>query len=399
MNLKKDFPIFENNPWLIYFDSTASSQKPRMVIDGIKSYLENSYSNIHRWLYDIAAKSEELYDKSKKQVCEMIWANSYKEIIYTYNSTYAANFLIWSLRLSWKLKAWDKVLLSIVEHHANIVPWLILKEEIGIEIDYVDVDENYDLDMEDFNKKYDDSVKIISMTHVSNVTWQIFDLEQIWKLKRKDTLFIVDGSQSVPHFEVDVKKLNADFMFFTWHKLWADSWIWVLWGKTELLNNLKAVFSGWWSIWKVDETCFTYGILPYKFEPGTPNLSGAVSLKYAIDYIDMIWWFEKIEEIENDLVEYTLKKFNERSNIKILWSNKQQNRVWVFTFTIPNIHSHDVADIMAENNICIRAWMHCAHPFLNKMKITQASRMSLYIYNTKEEIDKFFDVLDKVRSI
>lgn len=398
MNIKKDFPIFNNNPDLIYLDSTASSQKPSLVIDWIKEYLENSYSNIHRWLYDIAARSEELYDISKKKVCDLIWASSYKEIIYTYNSTYASNFLIWSLKLSWTLKAWDKVLLSIVEHHANVVPWLILKEEIWIEIEYINITDNYDLDFDDFEKKYDEKVKIISMTHVSNVTGQIFDLERIWKLKREDTLFIIDWSQSVPHFKVDVKKLNADFLFFTWHKLFADSWIGVLWWKTKLLEELKPIFSWWWAISTVDETCFKYAKLPYKFEPGTPNLSWAVSLLKALEYIESIWWFEKIEEIENDLVEYTLEKFNSRPDIKLLWSTKSDDRVWVFTFVISNIHSHDIAESMAENNICIRAGKHCAHPFLNILKIKQASRMSLYIYNTFEDVDKFFEVLDNVRN-
>lgn len=396
MNIKKDFPIFKNNPGLVFLDSTASSQKPSLVIDGIKEYLENSYSNIHRGSYDIAERSESIYDASKQKVCDLIGALSYKEIIYTYNSTYAANFLIWSLRLSHMLNAWDKVLLSIVEHHANIVPWLMLKEELWIEIEYVDIDENYNLDFDDFAKKYDDKVKVISMTHVSNVTWQIFDLERVWKLKREDTLFIVDWSQSIPHFRVDVKKLNADFLFFTWHKLFADSWIWVLWWKTELLEKLKPVFSWGWAISSVEETCFMYAKLPYKFEPGTPNLTWAVSLSKALDYIESIWWFEKIEEIENDLIKYALEKFNERKDVKLLWSRTAENRVWVFSFVLLSIHSNDLADIFAENNICIRAGKHCAHPFLNKINVNHAARMSLYVYNTREDIDKFFSILDEI---
>lgn len=399
MNIKKDFPIFENNKWLVFLDSTSSTQKPRMVIEWIKYYLENCYSNIHRWMYDIATKSEKIYNSSKEKIAKIIWAESYKEIIYTYNSTYASNLLTWSLRLSHILKKWDKVLLSIVEHHANIVPWLILKEEIGIEIEYVNVDENYDLDFEDFAKKYDEKVKVISMTHVSNVTGQVFDLERVWKMKRDDTLFVIDASQSIPHFKLDVVKLNADFLYFTWHKLLADSGIWVLWWKTELLEKMTPVFWWGWAIWKVDECSFTYSKLPNKFEPGTPNLTWAVSLLKAIEYIESIWWFEKVEEIEKDLVKYALSKFNERKNIKLIWSIKIDNRVWVFSFVIDWIHSHDVANEMAENNICIRSWMHCAHPFLNKILVAHTSRMSLYIYNTKEDIDNFFEVLDNLIKI
>jgi len=286
--------------------------------------------------------------------------------------------------------------LSIMEHHANIVPWLILKEEIAIEIEYVNVTENYNLDFEDFEKKYDEKVKVISMTHVSNVSGQIFDLERVWKLKREDTLFIIDWSQSIPHFKVDVKKLNVDFLYFTWHKVMADSWIGILWWKAELLEKIKPIFSGWWAISTVDETCFKYAKLPYKFEPGTPNLTWAVSLLKALEYIEHIWWFEKIEEIENGLVEYALEKFNARSDIRLLWSTKSKNRVWVFTFIIKDIHSHDIADMFAEKNICIRAGKHCAHPFLNKINVSHAARMSLYIYNTREDIDSFFEVLDKI---
>jgi len=377
-------------------DSTASTQKPSMVIDGMKEYLENSYSNIHRWMYDIAERSEKIYDDSKKKVADMIGCDNYKEIIYTYNSTYAANIITWSLRLSKKLKAWDKVLVSIVEHHANIVPWLILKEEIGIEIEYVNVDKDYWLDFEDFEKKYDDKVKVISITHVSNITWEVFDLEKVWKLKRDDTLFIIDASQSIPHFKLDIKELNADFLFFTWHKIMADSGIWVFWWKSELLNSLNPAFSWWWAISKVEESCFLDAKLPYKFEPWTPNLTWAVSLLKALEYIDSIWWFKELEKIEHELVEYSLEQFNKREKVKLIWSDKAENRVGVFSFVIEWMHSNDIADYMADSNICIRSWQHCAHPFLAKIWLAHTSRMSLYIYNTKEDIDKFFEVLDKI---
>lgn len=396
MDIKKDFPIFKNNPDLIYLDSTASSQKPDLVIDWIKTYLESSCSNIHRWLYDIAERSEKAYLDSKKKIVSLIWADSYKEIIYTYNSTYALNLISSSLAFSKVLKAWDKVLLSIVEHHANIVPWLILKEEIWIEIEYINVDENFNLDFDDFEKKYDEKVKVISITHVSNTTWQIFDLKKIWEKKRDDTIFIIDWSQSIPHFKINVSDLNADFMFFTWHKILADTWIWVLYWREELLEKINPSFSWGWAISKVEKWCFSYWKLPYKFEAWTPNISWAISLLKAIEYIEKIGWFEEVEKIENELLEYALEKFNQRKNIKLIWSRNKENRVWVFTFTIDWVHSNDIADYMAENNICVRSWLHCAHPFLNWLWINHSCRMSLYIYNTFEDIDKFFEVLDKI---
>ena len=180
--LKKDFPIFENNPTLVYLDSTASTQKPKYVIEAISSYLSNSYSNIHRWMYDIAVDSEKMYFDSKKKVAWIIWSKDFREIIYTYNSTYALNLLTQTLRYNKILKAWDKVLVSIVEHHSNIVPWLILKEEIGIEVDFVKINDNFEIDWQDFEKIYDEKVKVIAFTHVSNVTWSIFDLEKIGEI-------------------------------------------------------------------------------------------------------------------------------------------------------------------------------------------------------------------------
>jgi cysteine desulfurase/selenocysteine lyase len=412
MSFKKNFPIFQNNPDLVYLDTTASSQKPKYVIEWICEYLWNSYSNIHRWLYDIAIDSEELYFDSKKKIAEFLWGVDYKEVIYTYNSNYALNILSQTFRLNKVLKAWDKVLISIVEHHSNVVPWLILKEEIWIEIEYVKVTDNFDLDLEDFKSKLDEKVKVVSFTQVSNVTGQIFNLEKVWEIINnppipafprptgersfQKPLFIVDASQSFPHFKVDVKKLWADFIFFTWHKVMADSWIWVLWWKKSLLENYKPIFSGWWAINEVKESCFKSGSLPFRFEPGTPNMTGAVSLLKALEYIENIWWYEKIENYENELVKYSLEQFEKRPQIKLIWSLNDKNRVWVFSFYVDNIHPLDIADELASNNICIRAGQHCTEPFMDYLWIKASCRMSIYIYNDKSDIDKFFSVLDNI---
>lgn len=394
MIIKKDFPILKNND-IVFLDSTSSTQKPNFVIDWINDYLKHSYSNIHRGMYDIAKISEDLYTKSKQKVCEIIWSNSFREIIYTYNANYAVNIITQTLRFNKFLKAWDKVLLSIVEHHANIVPWLILKQEIWIEIDYINIDENYDLDLEDFEKKYDETVKVISVTHVSNVTGQIFQIEKIWTKKRDDTLFIVDASQSIPHFNLDVKNINCDLLVFTWHKIMSDTWIWVIWWKQKLLESLKSVFSWWWAISNVEKNCFYQTWLPDKFEPWTPNITWAVSLLRAIEYIENIWWYKKIEEIEKELIEYALEKFNSNSQIKLIGSKNQKNRLGVFSFVVDWIHSLDIAEFLANKNICIRAGQHCAEPFLTCLWLKHTCRMSLYIYNTKEDIDIFFESLEK----
>ncbi len=395
-NFREDFPIFKNNPDLIYFDSTATSQKPSLVINWINKYLETTYSSIHRGLYNISEKSEKLYNDSKKKVAKFVWAYSYKEIIYTYNSTYALNLLSSSIWLSKQLKKWDKILLTEVEHNTNIIPWLILKESIWIEIEYIKIDKDFNLDLNDFKNKYDEKVKIISFTHVSNVTWQIFDLEEIWKSKRDDTIFIVDVSQSIPHIDIDVKKLNCDYLFFTWHKVFADTGIWVLWWKEKLLKELKPSFSWWWAIWTLVDNCFTYAKIPDKFEAWTQNVSWAVSLLKAFEYIEYIWWYSVLEKYENELVEYFLDKLKKYKNIKLIWSNNYKNRLWVFSMVIEWFHSNDVADILADNNIAVRSWKHCAHSYFNSIWLTHSFRVSLYIYNTKEEIDKFFNILNKI---
>lgn len=393
-NLRNDFPIFKNNPDLIFLDSTSSTQKPEYVIKWICDYLSNNYSNIHRWLYDIAINSEKIYFDSKKKVAEFLWAPDYKEIIYTYNSNYALNIISQTLRLNKVLKTGDKVLVSIVEHHSNIVPWLILKEEIGIEVEFVKINDNFEIDWQDFTKKYDEKVKVIALTHVSNVTGQIFDIEKVGKIKREDTLLIVDASQSFPHIKVDVKKLNCDFLFFTAHKVMADSWLWVIWWKSKLLEKYKPIFSWGWAINEVKQCAFKTWTLPYKFEPGTPNISWALSLLKALEYIENIGWYEKVEEIEKELVEYSLQEFAKRPHLKLIWSKSLEKRVWVFWFYIEWVHSLDIADVMAENNICLRAGQHCTEPFMDYLWIKSSARMSLYIYNTKEDIDNFFQVLD-----
>lgn len=396
-NFQADFPIFSNNPDLIFFDSTATSQKPQMVIDGITDFLSNNYSNIHRGMYDIAQNAESLYKQSKVKTAEVLNAPSYKEIIYTFNSTYALNLLAQTLRRNNKLQKGDTVLVSIVEHHANIVPWLILKEEIGINIEYVNVTENYDLDFEDFAKKYDETVKVISLTQVSNVTGQIFDLEKIGLLKREDTLFIVDASQSVPHMKVDVKTIGCDFLFFTGHKVFADSGIGILWGKESLLNEMECVFSWGWAISDVQKDSYRSCGLPDKYEPGTPNVTWAVSLLKAFDYIDSIGGYETIEKIEHDLVEYFLEKANKFSWMKIIGSTKMQNRVSVFGFTLEGHHSNDVAEYLADHNIAVRSGKHCAQPLFKEYGESHSVRASLYIYNTTGEIDKLFEVLEKLQ--
>ncbi len=397
--MKKDFPIFNKQKDLIYLDSTATTQKPYKVINAINDFLENDYASIHRWTYKIADNALNLYIESKEKVAKLINANSYKEIIYTYNSTYALNLLARSLELSKFFKKWDTILLSITEHHSNIVPWLILKETIWINIEYVKVDNDFNLDFKDLESKITKNVKLVSLTHVPNTTWIIYDLKMAWKIIKnynENIIFVVDGSQSIPHIKVDVEDIWCDFMFFTWHKILANTWIAVLWWKEKILSKLNSWFSWWGAILNVQEQWFAWTWeLPNKFEPWTPNITWAISLWKAIEYIEDIWWLKKVEDIEKPLIKYTYEQFKNIEWIKLIWENEIKNKVWVFSFIVDWIHSLDIADYLGDNNICIRAWQHCAEPFLSSLNITHTCRLSLYIYNTKEDLDIFFNTLKK----
>lgn len=398
-DFKSDFPIFKNNPWLVFLDNAASVQKPSYVIEGIKHFLENDYANIHRGAYSLSERSEILFEESKKIIKEFIWAKYASEINFTYNSTYAMNLLTLSLKRSSKLKKWDKVLVSIVEHHANIVPWLILKEEIWIEIDYIDVKADYSLDIDDLKRKLTPDVKLVSLTYASNVTGQVFDLISASKIirgKNPNIIFIVDWSQAVPNFQVNVVALDCDYMVITGHKVMAETGIGVLYGKKELLKELTPWLGWWWAINWVHKQEYMPAWLPHRFEPWTPNIIWAVSFLRALEYIKSIWWYDTIIRNEEELIKYVLEKYSEfESRVNIIGSKTWESRIWVFTFEIPGINSSDVAEYMAENNICVRAGQHCTEPLMDMCNLKSTFRMSLYLYNTKEDIDKFFSVLEE----
>lgn len=410
-DFKKDFPIFDNNPGLVYLDNAASTQKPSFVIDWIKTFLENDYANIHRWAYSLSERSEELFERSKKKVVEFICAEFASEINYTYNANYAFNIIAQSLKKSWILKKWDKVLLGISEHHANIVPWLILKDEIWIEIEYIKILDDYSLDLDDLKSKLTSKVKVVSLSYASNVTGQIFELEKVSEIIKSynnskipdltlnsqfSTLFIVDASQAVPNFKVDVKKLNCDFLIFTAHKIMAETGLGIFYIKKELSKKLIPSIGWWWAINWVKEQEFALAWLPNKFEVGTPNIIWAVSLLKALEYIESIWWYETIEKNEKELINYFLQKLEKYPQVKLIWKKNSENRLWIFSLVIPGFHIADLAEIFAKENICVRAWLHCAEPLANTINNSWSLRVSFYLYNDKNDIDRFFEVLDNI---
>ena len=392
--LKSDFPIFKNNPWLIFLDSAASSQKPQYVIDGVSEFVASSYANIHRGLYSLSEKSEEAYHHSKELVGELINCKA-SEIIYSYNSTYGINLIAQSLVISDILKTWDVVLLWIREHHANILPRQILAERKGFTIEFFTITDEYEIDRNDFDQKYSDKVKVVSVSHVSNVTGKIYDVKKIKSKLRDETFFLVDGSQSVPNFPVDVQDIGCDCLVFTGHKMMAYTWIWAIYLNKKRIKKLVPMIRGWGTIEDVSVEGHTLASNSDKFEAGTPNIIWAVSLLKAIEYIKSIDGMKKIREHEQKLVKLCLAWFAKfKDKIEILWP-LTTDRVAVFSFIITNnTNFNNIGETFDVQNIAIRCGGHCAYPLHKRFQKAGTCRMSAYVYTDENDIDNFFTVLE-----
>lgn len=390
---KKDFPIFANNPWLVFLDNGASTQKPQYVIDGVSEFVASSYANIHRWLYALSEKSEEVYHHSKELVGELLNCKA-SEIIYTYNSTYAINLLAQSLVISDIIKRGDTVLLWIREHHANVLPWQILAEKNGFTVDFFNITDDYEIDRDDFEKKYTDKVSVVSVWHVSNVTGKIYDVKKIKSKLREDTFFLIDGSQSVPNFPVDVQDIGCDALAFTGHKMMAYTGIGVLYLKKERIKKLVPLIRGGGTIEDVGTEWHTLIGNVDKFEAGTPNIIGAASLLKALEYITSIWGMKAVREHEQQLVQLCLAGFKKHQDkIEILWP-LTMDRIAAFSFSIiNNSNFNNVGETFAAANIAIRCGGHCAYPLHKRFEKSWTCRMSCYIYNDEKDIDAFFEVL------
>lgn len=394
---KKDFPIFETNPGLIYLDSASTAQKPRHVIDGISQFLQTSYSNIHRGAYSLSEQSEDLYFASKEKVAKMVLNCSADEIIYTYNATYAYNMLAQTLWYSWVLQAGDTVLVDIAEHHANIVPWQMLSERHWILVERIDLDENYDYNIEDFKKKYHDKVKVVSLSAASNVTWTMYDIAAIAAGLRPETFFIVDGSQAIPHGKIDVVANRIDALIFTWHKIMADTWLWILYLAKKHIKTLKPARWGGGMIEDVDTKTYKSSTGSQKFEPGTPHIIWAVSLLKALEYIESIWWFDAIIVHEQELVSYALQRFAKNPKLTLFGKKTPDNRLWIFSFVIEwNTNNIQLWEKLALENICVRCGWHCTHPLFHQLEQNGSCRLSTYMYTDISDLEKVFDAIEKI---
>jgi cysteine desulfurase / selenocysteine lyase len=392
---RSDFPIFQTHPDLVFLDSASSAQKPKNVIDAMSAYLSSSYSNIHRGAYDLSMESSLLYDKAKQAVAKKLSARA-DEIVFTYNATYAFNLVTRGLVKSGMVSRGDTVLLSKVEHHANIVPWQILAEEYGIQIDWVELHDDGTIDYDSLGQKLPHA-KILSITGASNVTGEILDIDRLKSMfdtLSTKPLFILDGSQRFPHMATDVAKYGIDFYIATGHKVMSDTGIGFFYWRKELLQKIDPAFCGGGAINAVTTDGYEAAGLPFRHEPGTPHIVGAVSLLAALEYIDSIGGYEMIERYERELTEYALEQFAKLpSGIRLLGSKKSENRLGVFSFVFQDRHPNDVAEQLADAGICVRAGHHCTDPLHHSLGIWGSLRASFYIYNTREDINKLIKIL------
>ena len=395
---REDFPILKrkiNNNDLIFFDNGATTQKPIQVIDAISDYYKNYNSNIHRSVYTLGDESEKIYEESKHLVKEFINANSHEEIIYTSGTTESMNFI--ARIIEQDVEDGDEIILTYMEHHANLIPWQQLAIRKNLTLRFLDLDELGRININQLKELINDKTKIVSICHASNVLGNINPVYEIGSLlKDKDIYFVVDAAQSVPHMKIDVDKMNCDFLAFSAHKMCGPTGIGVLYGKKNLLEKFDPVEFGGGMIGVVEEKSSTWAILPDKFEAGTPLLAEAAGLGATIKYLEDIG-LENIESYTKELTKYLYDELSKISNIKIYGTNEIGDRVSLVSFNLEGVHPHDLTSFLDEKGICIRAGHQCTQPLLGKLGAYSVARASLYFYNTKEEIDFFIQVLKETK--
>jgi cysteine desulfurase/selenocysteine lyase len=405
--IREDFPILKreiNGHPLIYFDNAATSQKPRQVIEAIKEFYEKHNANVHRAVHALSHEATELYESAHEEAAKFINADGVEEIIFLRGTTEAINFVAYSWGLR-NLKRGDEVLLTLMEHHSNIVPWEILSKIKGFKVKYADVNEDGTLNYEALKEAISKKTKIVCLTHVSNVTGAINDIKQVAKTAHDhNALVLVDGAQSVPHMPVDVKDLDADFLAFSGHKMLAPTGIGVLYSKREILDYMEPFHGGGEMIREVSfnpatgRCSISWSGLPWKFEAGTPDICGGIGLMAAIKYLKTLG-MENVKAHEHALTEYTLKRMQECRKVKVYGPKEATNRCGIISFNIKGFDSHDVALFLDSYGIMIRSGFHCAQPLHQRLKLPSSARASFYIYNTKEEIDQFIEVLKEMEQL
>ena len=395
--IRKDFPILDqivNDEPLVYLDNAATTQKPKVVLEAVNRYYQEDNANVHRGVHTLAERATASYEGARETVRRFINASSTKEVLFTRGTTTGLN---WIGRFAEEiLEEGDEVLISIMEHHSNILPWQEACRKAGAKLVYVYLKDG-GLDLEDFRKKLTDQTKFVSIAHASNVLGVINPVQEIAQLAHEQgAIVVVDGAQSVPHMKIDVQKLDADFFVFSGHKMAGPTGIGVLYGKEHYLNQMSPVEFGGEMIDFVYEQSATWKELPWKFEAGTPNMAGAIGLAAAIDYLEAIG-MDAIERHEQDLIAYVFPKLQAIEGLKIYGSQDLAKRSGVISFNLGDLHPHDLATALDYEGVAVRAGHHCAQPLIQYLEVPATARASFYLYNTKEDCDKLVEALIKTK--
>ena len=392
--IRKDFPMINNNQSLIYFDSSATSFKPQCVIDAVVNYYTHENTNIHRGDYDISFKVSKEYDDTRIVIKNFINANSEKEIVYTNGASNSLNIVAYGYGLKY-LKQDDVILTTQVEHASNILPWFRVAEKTGAKIEYIQLNDDATFNLDNYKKCFENkNIKIVSLPQVSNVMGYIYPIKEITRIAHEHGAIVnIDGAQSVPHIKVDVKDLDIDFLSFSSHKMCGPSGIGVLYGKYDLLESMDPEHLGGGANARFDNKGnVILKNTPEKFEAGTPNIEGVLGLKAAIEYLTNIG-MENIESYGKELTKYFMDKLKNINNIEVYNANSEAG---IISFNVKGIFAQDVASYLNKNNIAVRSGNHCAKILNNIIGVNETVRASLYFYNTKQEIDKFIEVIKDV---
>ena len=393
MDFKDDFPILKNRD-ISYLDSGATTQKPQCVIDAVENYYKMYNANPHRGAYSLSIEATEVYENTRVKIAKFINAENPEQIIYSKNATESLNLLAYSYGLD-NLQPEDEVVLSIMEHHSNLVPWQYVTKKTGSTLKYMYINNEYELTREEIEEKITDKTKIVGITHVSNVLGTINNVKEIIKYAHsKGAIVIVDASQSIPHMRIDVQDLDADFLVFSAHKMLAPLGLGVLYGKQSILDAMRPFIMGGDMIEYVYEQDTTFAMLPNKFEAGTQNVEAVVGLGTAIDYIEKIG-YDKIQEAEKEVVSYAREELSKLDFVKMYITPNEENHSAVISFNVEGVHPHDVASILDSVGVCVRSGNHCAQPLMRFLNIDSTCRASFYLYNTKEDVDRLVKGLEK----
>lgn len=397
-DIKSDFPIFGNNPDLVFLDSGASSQKPQAVINAMRDCYEQYYANIHRGIYQLSERSSEAYEGVREKVRRFIHAPSASEIVFTRNTTEGINLIAYCTAPS--LHAGDEIVLTEMEHHANLVPWQQLCQRTGAVLKYAPVRENGRLDKEAFEALLNDRTKVVAFTHMSNVLGTINPVRDMVQAvrHRSQALVVIDGAQSVPHFRVDVQDIDADLYVFSAHKMLGPGGVGVLYGKRTILDSWEPFLTGGDMITSVTKDSADWNEVPHKFEAGTPNIAGVIGLGAAIDYLESLG-MDTVFEHEKELTAQALGSLRDITDLNIVGPTSVEERGGAVAFTVEDIHPHDIASVLDEHSIAVRAGNHCAQPLHIRLGVPATIRASFYVYNTKEDIASLCDGINKAKKL